>query len=316
MEVQRLLVLDPSIELIDLGDGRLQLFREKGALTVNDKDGDIRRLIGWCDGTRDEGEIRALMAKRRPGGAELVQYLVQSRCLIPARPPPKSNLLNQIHAAHLELAQVGFAQRQELAGRPLKIALSGKGEFAREALSVLEGLGHEIGLNLQAFEAGAQDLVVALSDELDHATFRNLNSRAVKQGIPVIYGCIDRHLLRIGPVVIPGETACFECHHHRLRSHVKFLEEFDGRTEGRRLRPIDLITPWLEARVGAVLLAMVVSGFAADNLTIGKSNEVLELDLLNITYERHHLLKLPRCPVCGPGRIELIQPAIYAEASQ
>lgn len=315
MADKRPLVLDPAIDLIDLGDGRLQLYREKGALTVTDKDGDIRRLIGWCDGTRDEEELCALMARRRPGGAELVHYLIQARCLTPARRPPSSTLLNQIMAAHLELAQVGFAQRTVLADRPLQIALIGRGEFAREALSVLEGLGHAIALNPENTPAGKQDLIVAVSDELNHSVFRDINRAAFEASAPVIYGCIDRHVLRIGPVVIPGETACFECHHHRLRSHVRFLEEFDGRVEGRRLRPGGKPAPWLEARVGAVLLAILVSGFAADNLMVGRANEVIELDLINITHERHPLLKLPRCPVCGVGRAEALQTAIYAEVS-
>lgn len=315
MDGKRLLALDPAIELIDLGDGRLQLYRENGALTVADQDGDVRRLIGWCDGTRDEAELCALMARRRPGGADLVQYLVQARCLTPVRRPPRSNLLNQVMAAHLELAQVGFAQRTELADRPLRIALSGKGEFARESLSVLEGLSHDVVLNPDTFSERKQDIIVAVSDQLNHTAFRDINRRAFEADAAVVYGCIDRHLLRIGPVVIPGETACFECHHHRLRSHVRFVEEFDARAEGRRLGTSERAAPWLEARVGAVLVAMLVSGFAADNLMVGKSNEVIELDLLNITHERHPLLKLPRCPVCGAGRPEVLQPAIYAEAA-
>lgn len=312
MSEPQFLVLDPAIELIDLGEGRLQFFRDKGSFTVTDKDGDIRRLIGWCDGARDEAELCALMAQRRPGGAELVRYLIETRCLTPARRPPRSALLSQIMAGHLELAQAGFAQRTELAGRPLRIALNGKGAFAREARSILEALGHEIHLNGQF---GQADLAVVVGDEIDHAGFRQFNRDAVAVKAAAIFGVIDRQLLRIGPVVIPGETACFECHHHRLRSHVRFVDEFDRRAEGRRLRPVEKAEPWLEARIAAALLAMVVSGFAADNLLVGRANEVIELDLLSIACERHPLLKLPRCPVCGPARAEALQHAVYAETA-
>lgn len=228
------LVLDPSVELIDLGEGRLQFFRENGALTVTDKDGDVLRLIGWCDGTRDEAEICALMAKRRPGGADLVHYLIQARCLTPARPPASSNLINQIMAAHAELAQAGLAQRAELATRPLRLVLIGAGAFADELFTVLESLGHVVAREDEA--TGRPDIFIAVSDALDHAAFRALNRRAAAEGVASAYACIDRHLLRLGPVVIPGETACFECHHHRLRSHVQFVEEFEARAAGRRLR--------------------------------------------------------------------------------
>jgi hypothetical protein len=54
-----------------------------------------------------------------------------------------------------------------------------------------------------------------------------------------------------------------------------------------------------------------LSGFAVPNGVVGRLNEIVEIDLFAPSYESHPLLKLPRCPVCGPSRANRVQQAVY-----
>src|SRR5262245_59307862 len=54
-------------------------------------------------------------------------------------------------------------------------------------------------------------VVVACSDFDNPDSFRDANRRALDAGTPILFAWIDADTLRVGPTVVPGQTACFEC---------------------------------------------------------------------------------------------------------
>jgi bacteriocin biosynthesis cyclodehydratase domain-containing protein len=144
------------------------------------------------------------------------------------------------------------------------------------------------------------DCLVATSD------FGGLHALAEWNAICVKYNC---HFLpvvlqdlvgQIGPFVIPGETACFECLRFRTNSHLDDPETqsavdqlaFDGQ----------MVTGFLPS------MASVLGSIAAIELTkiysrvlpMFKVGTLIEVNLLSSKLVTRKVLKLPRCAICSP----------------
>jgi ribosomal protein S12 methylthiotransferase accessory factor len=104
----------------------------------------------------------------------------------------------------------------------------------------------------------------------------------------------------IGPMFVPGQTACWECLAQRLRGHRK-LEGYIARRNGT------------DAAVGAIIQACIAStqeaalAEAATEITrwIGTGGQstlfdrVVSTSVLTLERTHHHLTRRPQCPSCG-----------------
>lgn len=106
----------------------------------------------------------------------------------------------------------------------------------------------------------------------------------------------------LGPVVVPGETACWECLRSRRLANDPAFEEtallqsrlLSGAGGARRR----LSPPGAAALLGGLILGEAVkllTGYAPSQL-VGRQ---LDFDLLHHSARVHDLVRLPWCPVCG-----------------
>ena len=107
----------------------------------------------------------------------------------------------------------------------------------------------------------------------------------------------------VGPVVFPGETACYRCLERRIESNVQDPKAYAAYRDGLADEPT-LVS------VGLPSFARTVAGYATVDFlyllaygqafTVGRS---LVLSFLDLSMEINELLKVPRCEVCGtsPG---------------
>lgn len=161
---------------------------------------------------------------------------------------------------------------------------------------------------------GCQLAVVAL----DYAVERSLtvfNQAAVRLNLPwlsVTLGASNN--ATVGPFVVPRETACYECFRCRLASNRSYLDDAIGRYPGAASpdsQPIlSLAYPGFLAHITAQLAVSEVLRFLAGFAPPTTFGAFLSLNPQVATIVRHDLLKLPRCPACGPGRYHP-QPMIW-----
>jgi bacteriocin biosynthesis cyclodehydratase domain-containing protein len=301
-----ILRVGPAIEVVELDAVRIQILGIGEAFTLADERGYIRDLLAWCDGTRSEDKVRALLIARLPDGNKLIDFLKARHILVEGRDcEPSDPLVDYIASAARPFANLRDERRKQTSLKMILIRLVGNGALADECRKALSALG----LNFADKDA---DLTLALYDVMNHASMRELNREAFGTRDTVLFASLDRFNIRVGPLVVPGETACFECYHHRLRSQLQFRREFDARTEGRHYirstsRPSGVIT-----RAAAALVCTSVIGFVFQHRSLGRPNFLVEQDLLSNSLFSHPILKLPRCPVCGPGRAESLQRDIYS----
>ena len=143
-------------------------------------------------------------------------------------------------------------------------------------------------------------LLVYCSDRFDPALCRELNKIALDLALPLIFYRRGPHSIEIGPLVLPGETACFACYEGRLR--VVSPWEDDRADPESQSSPYTVDTPRLNLALGIDMLGLEILKFltcAGEPVSAGR---LWRLNVFSGLLELHPVLKLPRCPACGMHR--------------
>ena len=142
---------------------------------------------------------------------------------------------------------------------------------------------------------------------------RDANRELLQAGLPALYACVTGRGIRIGPAVIPGQTACYECFYQRLRNGMTFLDEFDAFVAHQhRLAQGDLNPPpGLAASMGGALVALQAAKLHMRIANDDVVAQVVELELSPLELRSGEVLRLPRCGLCGAGRRNQQPQAIY-----
>ena len=102
----------------------------------------------------------------------------------------------------------------------------------------------------------------------------------------------------IGPLVIPGETACFECLRARQNSNlVNPSEERALEIHAYDTRHVVSFHPCMPATV-AQIAAMELFKFFGQALPFRNVGSLIEVNLLTPEIKTRKILRIPNCPVC------------------
>lgn len=113
---------------------------------------------------------------------------------------------------------------------------------------------------------------------------------------------LDGKELHVGPLVVPGATACYKCYELRYKSNLGLLEAYlpfeRFVQQAGETRDFGFLPP----------LADLIAGIAVEEIdaVVAGRPSLLEGRLVTIDpalfrIERHPVLRLPRCPVCTPA---------------
>ena len=103
----------------------------------------------------------------------------------------------------------------------------------------------------------------------------------------------------IGPLVIPGETACYECFYRRLLSHLEEPEMF--RTiEAHNLGGQRIVShhPLMLSALADLAAFEILRHFS--EVLDHEPGTLLEVRFLARRMDGRRVMKLPRCPTCSP----------------
>jgi ribosomal protein S12 methylthiotransferase accessory factor len=133
-----------------------------------------------------------------------------------------------------------------------------------------------------------------------------LNRASLEHGIPAVYAESRAHTALVGPMVLPGQTACYMC--YRMRS-IACAADFTEAMEyeeflDKRKRPMlheRAVLPTIPPYIASVLTQEILKQL----LSISESSlagNVLEFNALTLESDRHSILQKPDCPVCNPQK--------------
>jgi bacteriocin biosynthesis cyclodehydratase domain-containing protein len=152
--------------------------------------------------------------------------------------------------------------------------------------------------------------VVLVEDYLDPA-LDELNRRHLAERRPWLLARVTGMRAWLGPRFRPGESACWACLADRLAGNRQiegYLQRKNGRTA---VEPAAAAMLASTAEVGAGLLATEVQAVIAAGGSPRVDHVLTTVDLPGLEVERHGVVRLPQCPVCGdPGAYARRSPRI------
>lgn len=142
--------------------------------------------------------------------------------------------------------------------------------------------------------------LIAASDFGGWETLYEWNRFCVQYHKPFLPVVLQDLVGYVGPLVMPGETACLECVRMRRRSHLeddalrRTIEE--SAFEGQGAIGFH---PSMASILGDIA-ALELTKFYSDVLPRPKVGTLIEVNLLETGLTSRKVLKAPRCPVCSP----------------
>ncbi|WHZ29309.1 MAG: hypothetical protein OJF51_004111 [Nitrospira sp.] len=144
------------------------------------------------------------------------------------------------------------------------------------------------------------DCLIATSDYGERQALSHWNTVCLTQGIHFLPVTIRNMVGYVGPMVIPGETACYECLIYRQLSHSLFpdAEQCIDRFTSKG-RTVTGFHPSMAVIVGAVA-AFEIFKFYGFPESAREPGSLLDINLLGGSMTRRTVLKMPRCQSCSP----------------
>ncbi|HYI39563.1 MAG TPA: TOMM precursor leader peptide-binding protein [Allosphingosinicella sp.] len=283
--------LNESVEISSAGEGRIYVRTPVEEFVILDRVGIIGKII---DAIRNGSPLEtAIVGFEDPAVRDEVLAgavaLLKTRRIIAAE---TANTLDSTDPILNWLSHVSLTPN----GAAPAIRLWGSGLLHTALASLLE----EAGVACTSDEAAPVDgdhLIVNCLDIPDDARLREVNRRAVEADAAFLPVVLDRHVVSIGPLILPRATACYECVYHRVRAGRRSLEAFEAATE-RDHRPSGLAARFAAASAAAVIVRFL-TGSAFDLHTA----HVTRHNLLTGVSGHTVALKVPRCPVCGQANM-------------
>ena len=248
----------------------------------------LPHLLPLLDGTRTVDDVAAELGETVRPAIEHALTLLRAHDLLTEPSPPGVDA----RCAELLAATTGETIADVHARlRTAEACVIGTGRVAEPLGRILQASGI-VGVERRDWddEPGGE-LVVAVPSSAELARLEEWNQRALETGTTWIQVLpFDGRLAAVGPVFVPGQTACHECYRWRRDSTVATERD---RTTGHYLGapPLDAALAGLAAHV--VLRRLVHVD--------GDAGVLLAVELVpELRCTRHYVYRVPRCAACSP----------------
>ena len=288
----------------------LRLIKGKGVAPV------LRQLIPLLDGQHDDHAINAALPDYKLAFVrDVLAYLFSEGMIeeswaedaLPHAAARRAAFYSQQGSTARDTPNGAIAE-QRVAGS--SVALYGRGAIHTALAHALAGMGigdlHVIEgdltdtLLLDSVQAGSRrpDLVVVALDVVDSDRLRQVNRRALMQGIrllPVV--ATQQGISEIGPLVVPYHTACYGCYQlaHSRCEIARYSPDVDATTASASIS--------FAAQQAALDIIYLLTGVAVP----ASINAALVGDGAQWQWDTRYVLRLPRCEDCGtqPNGVDL-----------
>jgi bacteriocin biosynthesis cyclodehydratase domain-containing protein len=260
----------------------------------------LPRLLPLLDGTRRVDEVVACLGEPiRPAIEHALALLHEHRLL--TEPAPAGLAENPRRAAELlaatdplDRSAAGAAERLAAAA----VRLLGETPLREAVAGLLAASGVGTVSPLAWDESPTADLVVAAPSGEELPRLRRWNARAIATRTPWLQLLpFDGLIAAVGPLFVPGDTACHECYLLRRAANLSSLEHRAGRVE-HGLYPT---APALDAVVAGLAVGLA-SRWLALRDTLVPSVVLAVEPAPEPGWSRHVLHRVPRCPACSRAR--------------
>jgi oxazoline/thiazoline synthase len=153
------------------------------------------------------------------------------------------------------------------------------------------------------------DLLVAVCADLLDAELAILNAACLEKRRPWLLVRPGGIHAAIGPLFLPGETACWECLAHRLRETRQAQTWLGHRRRGRPPRAPDAGTSASDG-MAVELAATAVLRLATAGTHPALINRMLTLDTRQLALQPHGMVRRPQCLACAGQAPRVVAPLL------
>ena len=142
---------------------------------------------------------------------------------------------------------------------------------------------------------GDASMVVATADWPPYRISRWINEACVRAGVPYISAGQIPPFIRVGPMVVPGATGCFECEERAARADFAFYDDVVAERERDTTLAPTLGPP--SALIGSMLSMDIlhqITGHSAASL-----GRAITVDMRSWQTSAREIERDRDCPVCG-----------------
>ena len=282
-----------------VGDGGRLLLEHAQSLVV--LEGEAVRtllpsLLPLLDGTRGIEELAIRLGPAARPAVEAALELLTAHGLVVDGPDAPADLRAPARsaAAAYGLAPTVAAERL----RRGTVGLVGTGGLRLDVLRLLAASGLREVRRLGWRGRGRAELVVVVpaADELDRLPAWNV--AALEHGCPyLLVRPWDGRTASVGPLVLPGQTCCYECVLLRRGANSGYADELADVEAAPLAAPPD---PALGAIAAALAAHLVVRWLVGRNATVPGVLYTVETRPSPLIVE-HAVLRVPRCAACSPA---------------
>ena len=148
---------------------------------------------------------------------------------------------------------------------------------------------------LEPLLAGA-DVLVHAADSPPYELERWVNAACLRAGVPWIASAQSPPILKVGPLYVPGGTACFTCHERQLsRDHELWPAVVRSRCE----RPVVATTLGPASGLLGTLIGLQVLDLLTASDQPATAGRALLFDMRDLTSRFVAVERDPDCPACG-----------------
>jgi bacteriocin biosynthesis cyclodehydratase domain-containing protein len=239
-------------------------------------------LLPLLDGTRTPDELVARFGSRtRPAVEHAIEILAAHDLLVDGPVPagPAGELL------------AATDWRPRALGRAT-VAVAGEGATAAEIARLLRDSGVGAVVDGWASDRRPGELVIAAPDDEPAERMATWNAAALEQRVPwLAVTPFDGSIATVGPLMVPGETACHTCLTLRRGTDLHAGRE-------RLLVDRHVSSPALRSLCAGLAATAALRWLATGDAPI--VGAILAVEYASQLVTRHPVHRVPRCPSCSP----------------
>lgn len=145
------------------------------------------------------------------------------------------------------------------------------------------------------------DFAMVFADRPNPGLLEVVNRTAYDHGTPWIVAQACGYDGIVGPLIVPGESSCYECFRRRREANLPEADEYGAFEEAADRRQE---SPGPDVRAFERVVAGLGTVDALNYLTYGfgfTAGRIVHYDFATFSMEVNDVLPMPRCPVCGTG---------------
>lgn len=284
------------------------------SLSDDGGDGELARLVGLLDGSHSIAEVLARFDDDDHGAVVGVLRQLEERRIVydaaeDAGPEPAGDVAaSNWYVSDADLEAIDASVTVVAAGDVGSILLDDLLATGVSAVTVVRAGGATVGDRdddrVETVDRSAADLrtrlaesdvAAVVADRPAPEQFDAVNRAAHEVGTPFVAGQLCGYDGLVGPMVLPGESSCYECFVGRRDANLPAPDEFRA-FQATAERPGPSVSAFARVVEGLVTVDLLNYLSYGLGFTVGR---VLHYDFSYLRVEGNEVLRLPRCDVCG-----------------